>query len=81
MQIASSKHFFGCVVSLGTTSSFAQAETFVSDLDLTCKGKTFHNVTLTAYFPDYTDSDNEFGYQDKKGRKLRTLQQLSLPSK
>ncbi|KAL1506018.1 hypothetical protein ABEB36_005455 [Hypothenemus hampei] len=47
---------------------------FDDELDLTCKGKTFRNVTLTAYFPDYTDSDHEFGYQDKRGRKLRTLQ-------
>ncbi|CAG9770432.1 unnamed protein product [Ceutorhynchus assimilis] len=44
------------------------------DVELTCKGKTFRNVSLTAYYPDYTDSDNEYGYRDKKGRKLMTLQ-------
>ncbi|XP_030761304.1 uncharacterized protein LOC115886346 [Sitophilus oryzae] len=47
---------------------------FDNDLDFNCRGKTFKNVTLTAYYPDYTNQDNEFGFQDKKGRKLRTLQ-------
>ncbi|KAF7274600.1 uncharacterized protein LOC143190603 [Rhynchophorus ferrugineus] len=47
---------------------------FDNDLDLTCIGKTFRNVTLTAYYPDYINLDNEYGFQDKQGRKLKTLQ-------
>ncbi|CAG9856217.1 unnamed protein product [Phyllotreta striolata] len=47
---------------------------FDNEITLKCKGKTFRNVTLTAYYPDYSDQDHEFGYQDKKGQKLRTLQ-------
>lgn len=39
-----------------------------------CKGKTYKNVTLTAYYPDYANEDQEFGYMDKRGKKLRTLQ-------
>lgn len=46
----------------------------ISDYDLTCNGKTFKNVTLTAYYPDYIDSDQEYGYEDKRGKKLKTLQ-------
>ncbi|XP_050300126.1 uncharacterized protein LOC126738732, partial [Anthonomus grandis grandis] len=47
---------------------------FDNDFDFNCKGKTFKNVSLTAYYPDYIDADRELGYQDKKGRKLKTLQ-------
>ncbi|XP_060531994.1 uncharacterized protein LOC132705425 isoform X3 [Cylas formicarius] len=44
------------------------------DFEIECSGKTFSNVTLTAYYPDYADQDKEYGYQDKRGKKLRTLQ-------
>ncbi|CAH0562358.1 unnamed protein product [Brassicogethes aeneus] len=44
-----------------------------NDFDIDCKGKTFENVTMTAYYPDYS-GDSESGFLDKKGRKLRTLQ-------
>ncbi|XP_057659004.1 uncharacterized protein LOC130895618 [Diorhabda carinulata] len=47
---------------------------FENEITLKCKGKSFKNVTLTAYYPDYTNSDQENGYQDMKGKKLRTLQ-------
>ncbi|XP_023030111.1 uncharacterized protein [Leptinotarsa decemlineata] len=47
---------------------------FDNEITLKCHGKTFNNVTLTAYYPDYTDQDHEQGYQDKHGQKLRTLQ-------
>ncbi|XP_066145538.1 uncharacterized protein [Euwallacea fornicatus] len=47
---------------------------FDNDYDLNCKGKTFKNVTLTAYYPDYSDSDHGFAYEDKRGKKLKTLQ-------
>ncbi|KAK2575089.1 hypothetical protein KPH14_008819 [Odynerus spinipes] len=41
--------------------------------DLKCSGRAYHNVTLTAYYPDYS-SDNETDYLDSRGKKLRTLQ-------
>lgn len=47
---------------------------FFSEINLECKGKRYENVTLTAYYPDYTDEDNEKGYLDKKGKNLQTLQ-------
>ncbi|XP_072384248.1 uncharacterized protein [Diabrotica undecimpunctata] len=45
-----------------------------NEISLKCMGKVYQNVTLTAYYPDYNDQDHEHGYQDKQGKKLRTLQ-------
>ncbi|KAG5868505.1 hypothetical protein JTB14_001724 [Gonioctena quinquepunctata] len=47
---------------------------FDNEISLKCHGTTFKNVTLTAYYPDYTNQDHEQGYQDNQGQKLRTLQ-------
>ncbi|XP_045479493.1 uncharacterized protein LOC123684320 [Harmonia axyridis] len=47
---------------------------FDNELNLKCTGRKFENVSLTAYYPDYDDEDNQKGYQDSKGHKLRTLQ-------
>ncbi|KAJ8919381.1 hypothetical protein NQ315_016474 [Exocentrus adspersus] len=44
------------------------------ETSLECTGKTYRNVTLTAYYPDFSDEDHEKGYLDKKGSKLRNLQ-------
>ncbi|XP_035730209.1 uncharacterized protein LOC118445208 [Vespa mandarinia] len=41
--------------------------------DFKCTGRSYHNVTLTAYYPDYT-SDDEIDYLDIRGKKLKTLQ-------
>ncbi|KAJ8682811.1 hypothetical protein QAD02_018603 [Eretmocerus hayati] len=41
--------------------------------DLACFGRAHHNVTLTAYYPDFS-SDNESDFSDSMGKKLRTLQ-------
>lgn len=46
----------------------------VSEISLQCHGTTYKNVSLTAYFPDYTNQDHEEGYHDEKGEMLRTLQ-------
>lgn len=41
--------------------------------ELSCSGRAYYNVTLTAYYPVF-DSDNEFDYLDARTRKLRNLQ-------
>lgn len=47
--------------------------------DLKCSGRSHRNVTLTAYYPDYT-SDDEIDYLDVRGNKLNTLQvRINLP--
>ncbi|XP_018579025.1 uncharacterized protein LOC108917074 [Anoplophora glabripennis] len=50
------------------------AALYEHELSLECTGKTYKNVTLTAYYPDFFDEDHEGGYLDKKGQKLRSLQ-------
>jgi hypothetical protein len=40
---------------------------------LICSGRPHYNVSLTAYYPDFTSND-ESDYLDIKGKKLRTLQ-------
>ncbi|KRT78150.1 hypothetical protein AMK59_8101, partial [Oryctes borbonicus] len=46
---------------------------FDNEINLECRGKSYKNVTLTAYFPSY-DEDYEDGLLDMKGVPLRTLQ-------
>ncbi|XP_031836344.1 uncharacterized protein LOC116428636 [Nomia melanderi] len=41
--------------------------------DFNCSGRAYHNVTMTAYYPDFS-SDDEFDHLDVKMKKLRTLQ-------
>ncbi|KZC07180.1 hypothetical protein WN55_08562, partial [Dufourea novaeangliae] len=41
--------------------------------DYNCSGHAYHNVTMAAYYPDFT-SDDEFDYLDARLKKLRTLQ-------
>ncbi|KAI4461557.1 lipase [Holotrichia oblita] len=43
------------------------------EINLDCRGRTYKNVTLTAYFPSY-DEDFEGGLRDMKGELLKTLQ-------
>lgn len=44
--------------------------------ELSCSGRAYYNVTLTAYYPVF-DSDNEFDYLDARTKKLRNLQVCS----
>ncbi|KAJ8942801.1 hypothetical protein NQ318_013016 [Aromia moschata] len=44
------------------------------EITLKCIGKIYDNVTLTAFYPDYTGQNHDRGYQDKNGTDLRTLQ-------
>lgn len=46
---------------------------FKIEINMDCRGKTYENVTLTAYYPDY-DDENTKGYLDIKGQPLKTLQ-------
>lgn len=46
----------------------------ILEKDLECKGKTYENVSLTAYFPDYDGEELEDSIYDKRGKKLKTLQ-------
>ncbi|XP_033333804.2 uncharacterized protein LOC117224777 [Megalopta genalis] len=41
--------------------------------DLKCSGRAYENVTMAAYFPDFS-SDDEFDHLDARMKKLRTLQ-------
>ena len=41
--------------------------------DFNCSGRAYHNVTMTAYYPDF-NSDNESDYLDARMKKLRNLQ-------
>ncbi|XP_043258706.1 uncharacterized protein LOC122400961 [Colletes gigas] len=41
--------------------------------DFNCSGRAYHNVFMTAYYPDYS-SDDEFDYLDARMKKLRNLQ-------
>ncbi|KAK9875861.1 hypothetical protein WA026_009648 [Henosepilachna vigintioctopunctata] len=47
---------------------------FDNEINLKCTGRKYENVSLTAYYPDFFDEDNEKGYQDARGHKLRTMQ-------
>lgn len=49
----------------------------VSEVDLTCKGLEFQNVSLTAYYPIYDEEDQDGAIFDMTGKKLRTLQVIS----
>ncbi|XP_034950991.1 uncharacterized protein [Chelonus insularis] len=40
---------------------------------INCTGCPYHNVSLAAYYPDYS-SDNSLDYLDMRGKKLNTLQ-------
>ncbi|CAL7950365.1 unnamed protein product [Xylocopa violacea] len=40
---------------------------------LGCSGRAYHNVTLTAYYPDF-NSDDRSDYLDVRMKELRTLQ-------
>ncbi|GJQ71266.1 hypothetical protein Trydic_g11005 [Trypoxylus dichotomus] len=46
---------------------------FDNEINLECRGRSYKNVTLTAYFPSY-DEDYEEGLLDMNGQPLRTLQ-------
>lgn len=46
----------------------------VLEVDLTCKGLVFQNVSLTAYYPVYEEEDQDGAIFDMAGKKLRTLQ-------
>ncbi|KAL3265284.1 hypothetical protein HHI36_009494 [Cryptolaemus montrouzieri] len=61
--------FFSLLLSIAVAVAL-----FDNEINLKCVGKKFENVSLTAYYPDYNNEDNDKGYQDKRGRKLRTLQ-------
>ncbi|KAL2711958.1 hypothetical protein V1478_018193, partial [Vespula squamosa] len=50
-----------------------QSDANLNRTDFKCSGRSYYNVTLTAYYPDYT-SDDEIDYLDIKGKKLKTLQ-------
>ncbi|XP_078033254.1 uncharacterized protein LOC144468022 [Augochlora pura] len=41
--------------------------------DLECSGRAYENVTMAAYFPDFS-SDDESDHLDARMKKLRTLQ-------
>ncbi|KAJ8965695.1 hypothetical protein NQ317_009897 [Molorchus minor] len=40
-----------------------------NEITLKCRGRTYENVSLTAYYPDYNDQDSGLGYQDKKRKR------------
>ncbi|XP_058794263.1 uncharacterized protein LOC131665978 [Phymastichus coffea] len=50
-----------------------QAGGYTHEQNLSCSGRAHFNVTLTAYYPDFT-SENESDYLDSRGKKLRALQ-------
>ncbi|XP_076643443.1 uncharacterized protein LOC143353763 [Halictus rubicundus] len=63
------------IVSLVTfaISSSLASERSLNRPDLNCSGRVHKNVTMTAYFPDFS-SDDEFDHVDVNMKKLRTLQ-------
>ena len=54
-------------------SIVSASERSLNRSDFNCSGSAHYNVTLTAYYPDYS-SDDESDYLDAKMKKLRTLQ-------
>lgn len=48
-------------------------KTIFVEINLDCQGRTYKNVTLTAYFPSY-DEDFDGGLRDMQGQLLKTLQ-------
>lgn len=45
------------------------------ETSLECHGnRTFHNVSLTAFYPSLDSEEDEEDYDDARGDKLRTLQ-------
>ncbi|XP_076284784.1 uncharacterized protein LOC143211206 [Lasioglossum baleicum] len=62
------------ILSLVTFISTSLAsETSLNRSDLNCSGRVHKNVTMTAYFPDFS-SDDEYDHVDVNMKKLRTLQ-------